>query len=149
MCDYIPTVQDFQDMESVNETVLCMPQHREETQCMLKGPQPWKMLGELSFYFSLLRCGCADALASWRGCNPTPPTMCKFANIAEIGQPSSQTSIRYIFLQCKNLSSEESAKLVARKAESCGDATNTTALLAPDPPWSGLSCVNLQAVDCA
>lgn len=50
MCDYIPTVQDFQDMESVNETVLCMPQHREETQCMLKGPQPWKMLGELSLW---------------------------------------------------------------------------------------------------
>lgn len=48
--NYISTVQDFQDMESVNETVLCMPQHREETQCMLKGPQPWKMLGELSLW---------------------------------------------------------------------------------------------------
>eukprot|EP00434_Breviolum_minutum_P006980 symbB.v1.2.006157.t2/scaffold360.1/size220131/11 len=65
------------DMESVNETVLCMPQHREETQCMLKGLQ-----SNTTYYVQV----------------------CEY---------------------CRN-----------RAAESCGDATNTTALLAPDPPWN-------------
>ncbi len=45
-------------------------------------------------------CRCSF-LASWRGCNPTPPTMCKFANIAEIGQQSSQTTLTTSFFNAR------------------------------------------------
>lgn len=65
------------DMQIVNETMLCMPRHREPTQCMLRGLQ-----SNTTYYVEV----------------------CEY---------------------CRN-----------RAADSCGNATNTTNLLAPDAPWN-------------
>ncbi|CAK9086158.1 unnamed protein product [Durusdinium trenchii] len=69
--------ENSSDMRSVNESILCLPQNRESTQCMLQGLQS----------------------------NTT-----YFVRICEF---------------CKN-----------PEAQSCGEASNTTALLSPDAPWS-------------
>lgn len=65
------------DLQIVNETMLCMPRHREPTQCMLTGLQ-----SNTTYYVEV----------------------CEY---------------------CRN-----------RAANSCGNATNTTHLLAPDAPWN-------------